>query len=451
MDTLIAIGTALASILQTMGSTVWLPIFIFILAVFFRAKPGRALRAALAIGVGFVGLNLVTSLLMGTLAPAAQAMVTNTGIHLPVIDVGWPVIAGIAFGTVMGALVFPIGIIVNFVILFAGLTKTLDIDLWNYWHWAFVGGSIYAIYHDIGLAVLALIGMEVWCIKSGDWFAHHLWATFPEYSGLTLSHGGTANDSIFAVLIMPWLSRLPLPKSDPESVTKRIGVIGEPAVLGMLIGAGIAILAGYGYVGITQMAITMAAVAMLMPRMIALLMEGLVPISESVKTYMETRFKGRELWIGMDTAICIGHASNVAVSLLLVPTLIVSALVPGNLILPFAGLASTVYSGVMPLNLTKGDILKMWIYCTIAGIISLWMATFWVPFFTATALSTGLVQQGTLVGATFLHWQCIIFYFLFQVPAIGIPVSIVLIGALLIVDRFENLRKLGLKLIPVPK
>jgi len=73
-------ATVLKSLVDTLGSTVLLPVFIFLFAVILGAKVGRAFRAAVTIGVAFIGINLVIGLMWGSLAEVSQAMVTNAGI-----------------------------------------------------------------------------------------------------------------------------------------------------------------------------------------------------------------------------------------------------------------------------------------------------------------------------------------------------------------------------------
>lgn len=40
-----------------LGAVVMLPIIIFILAVILGEKPGKAFRAGITIGIGFIGIN----------------------------------------------------------------------------------------------------------------------------------------------------------------------------------------------------------------------------------------------------------------------------------------------------------------------------------------------------------------------------------------------------------
>lgn len=114
-----------------LGASVVLPVIIFLFGLILKMKPSRAFRAGLVDGIGFIGINLVIGLLVDNLGPAAKDMVERLGIELNIIDVGWPATSAIAFGSTVGALAIPIGLGVNVLLLLFGLTKTLNIDLWN--------------------------------------------------------------------------------------------------------------------------------------------------------------------------------------------------------------------------------------------------------------------------------------------------------------------------------
>ena len=101
----------------SMGPTVMLPIVIFIMAMCLGVKISRALRSSLTIGMGFVGIFLVFSLLVDSLGPAALDMVHQTGINLPVVDLGWTPLAAIAWASRIAPFVVPLTIIINIVML----------------------------------------------------------------------------------------------------------------------------------------------------------------------------------------------------------------------------------------------------------------------------------------------------------------------------------------------
>src|SRR5690625_1353494 len=128
-----------------LGASVMWPIIIFVFALILGTKPGRAFRAGLTVGIGFIAINLVIGLLGDGLGPAAQAMVDNFGFELNTIDVGWPAAAAISYGTALGSLAITIGLLLNIILLAIGLTRTLNVDIWNYWHAAFTGSLVFAL------------------------------------------------------------------------------------------------------------------------------------------------------------------------------------------------------------------------------------------------------------------------------------------------------------------
>ena len=56
---------------------------------------------------------------------------------------GWPAAASVAYNTSVGAFIIPVCLGVNIIMLLTKTTKTVNIDLWNYWHFAFIGAVVY--------------------------------------------------------------------------------------------------------------------------------------------------------------------------------------------------------------------------------------------------------------------------------------------------------------------
>ncbi|MBY1573589.1 PTS galactitol transporter subunit IIC, partial [Clostridioides difficile] len=125
-----------------LGAQVMMPIIICIFGLILGTKLGKSLRAGLTVGVGFIGLNTIIALLTDNLGPATQQMVKNLGLSLSIIDVGWPAASAIAFASTVGALIIPIGLVVNIVMLITNTTQTVDVDIWDYWHFAFTGALV---------------------------------------------------------------------------------------------------------------------------------------------------------------------------------------------------------------------------------------------------------------------------------------------------------------------
>ena len=69
-------------------------------------------------------------------------MVERLGVNLNVIDVGWHIII-IAWASVVAGFIIPLGLLVNVVMLMTKTTKTMNVDIWNFWHEIFIAAMVY--------------------------------------------------------------------------------------------------------------------------------------------------------------------------------------------------------------------------------------------------------------------------------------------------------------------
>ena len=193
----------------------------------------------------------------------------------------------------------------------------------------------------------------------------------------------------FAMLVnkgldmIPGFSKLDI---DAEGLKKKFGVLGEPLVLGVIVGALIGALAQLDIKKILFLGVTMGAVMELIPRITKLFIDGLMPISEKTQEVVKKKFNGKKVYIGMSPALVIGHPTTLVVSLLLIPvTLGLAVVLPGNEFLPLASLAGMFYVFVMVLPYTKGNVVKTFIVGLVALAIGLWFVTDMAPAFTQAA------------------------------------------------------------------
>ena len=153
-----------------LGAAVMMPIIFTILGVCIGIKFSKALKSGLLVGVGFVGLSVVTALLTSSLGPALSQVVEIYGLQLKVFDMGWPAAAAVAYNTSVGAFIIPVCLAVNILMLLTKTTRTVNIDLWTIGIFAFhrsrslflstdsifVGllRGCYLLYHHINLSRL---------------------------------------------------------------------------------------------------------------------------------------------------------------------------------------------------------------------------------------------------------------------------------------------------------
>ncbi|WP_337017914.1 galactitol-specific PTS transporter subunit IIC [Oceanobacillus massiliensis] len=396
-----------------LGATVILPVAIFLLGLLFGQKPGKAFRSGLTIGVAFVGIFLVIDLLTLNLGPAAQGMVDRLGVELNVIDVGWPATSSIAWASVVAAFIIPLGLVVNVIMLVTKTTKTMNVDIWNYWHYTFMAAVVYAISGSIIQGLIAAVLFQIICLKVADW-TQPMVSEFYELPGVSVATGSTISYAPFIYLVklvqkIPGLKNL---NADPDTIQKRFGVFGDSMVIGLLLGAAIGALAGYGVGEVINIGISMAAVMVLMPRMVKILMEGLMPISEKAREWLNKHFGDREIYIGLDAAVLLGHPSVIATALILTPiTVLLAVILPGNAVLPFGDLATIPFVIAFVVGAARGNIIHSLIVGTIMIAFSLYMATDIAPIFTqmATEAEINLPEGSAMVssidqGGNLVNW-----------------------------------------------
>ena len=402
--------------IQGLGVAVVMPIVIFILGLCFKTGVGKSLRAGLTVGVGFIGLNLVINSLLGTsLSPAVQEMVTRFGLNLSTIDVGWPASAAIAMGSTVGLIIIPLGLVVNILMLMTNTTQTVDVDIWDYWHFAFTGALVAIVTDNMTLGIIAAVINMVIVMVLGD-------VTAPEVEkslglpGVSLPHGFTTAYAPIAIVINGLIDKIPgINKIDinMDEAQKRFGVFGEPILIGSVLGIVIGVLAGYDVTKVLTLGVSLGAVLVLIPKMAALLMEGLIPISDAASEFIQKPFQNRgKIYIGLDSAVGVGHPVTMAISFILVPLLIFLAVVlPGNTVLPFADLAVIPWMFVLITPIVKENGFRGLIVGIVVLVVGLWIATDLAPFITIAAKNVNfqMPEGATLIssicdGANPLTW-----------------------------------------------
>lgn len=405
-----------------LGSTVMLPIIIFVFGLIMRAGFSKSFKSGVTIGIGFTGINLVITLLTDQLGPVAQAMTERLGLDLQVIDIGWPAMSSISWAWAAAGLMIPIGLVINFAMLTLKLTKTMNVDIWNYWQFAFVGYAVTTVSGSLPMGIIAASALSILALVLADYTQPYV-EKFFGMPGISFPHL-TALGFLPLVVPLNWLiDKIPgLNKlsANPETIRKRFGIFGEPMSMGLIIGLALGLLGGQKIDAILQLAITMAAVMYLMPKMVAILMEGLIPISEAAREFMAKHFGDREIFIGLDAAVSLGEPSVIAVGLLLVPiTIFLAIILPGNKLLPFADLAVIPFIVCLITAMSKGNVIRALIVGTVVMACVLLMATNLAPIETQMALTAGIKMPagassiGNLDRANLISWLFVKIFSLF--------------------------------------
>ncbi|HUV16265.1 MAG TPA: PTS transporter subunit IIC [Pelolinea sp.] len=377
-----------------LGASLLLPIIITILGLVFGQKLRTALRAGITLGAGFISLNLVIGLLIGQMVPVVDVMVKATGSNLDIFDVGWGIAGAIAWGTQAGSLVVLVCLGTNLVMLLFKLTKTLNVDIWNFWNQAFTASVSYIASGSLAWAMVAAAIHTVYELWIADITAKDV-QEFYSLPGISIPHGWAVS-SVPIIAGVNWvLDRIPGVKDihwDESGIREKWGIFGEPLFLGVLLGVGVGLFGGLWKepVKLLTLGMTIGTAMILIPKIIGFFMEALTPIAESARTYMAKHFGGREFYIGLDSAVLIGHPITVAAGIIMIPVVLGLALIlPGNRVLPFGDLAATFYFVAMVPFMSKGNLFRS----IVCGAV-----IFTVVLYACTSFGSSLTQMATDIG-----------------------------------------------------
>jgi len=385
------------------GAAVFLPLIMLIIALIVRVKPGRAISAALTLGVAFTGMSLVISFMTGAISPAGQALVQNTGLNLTAIDVGWTPVAAIAWAWPYAALMFPLQIGINIVMLALGWTQVLNVDMWNVWHKAFIGAMIMILTNS---PVIAVVICSLWIVmelKNGDLIKNQVQA-LTHVPGVTIPHCNML-DIMWMVPVNNLLERIPFLKkikTSPQELREKLGFFAENHVLGFILGVILGVASGYNAKQTLTLAIQAAASLTLFPMVAQLFMQALAPVSEAAGEFMKKRFPGRDFYIGLDWPILAGQPTLWTAAILNIPIILLCAiLIPNNITLPFGSILITSFAMAATV-LTQGDLIRTWLLMAIATPFAFLSSNWFAPMITQMALQTGAVTLPE--GSTQITW-----------------------------------------------
>ena len=393
---------AVISYIVDLGPALMLPLIILIVGLGFGHGFGPSLRSGILVGIGFVGIGLVISLMTQNLGQATKAMAEHWGLGLKVIDLGWPGTSPMAWASSVGFIAIPVAIAVNVVMLLCRMTKVVNIDIWNIWHMAFTGAIVQVATDSYALAIATIAIHAAIAYKLGDIFTPVTDKYFG-LEGIAMPHGTSAYCGVVAAPVDDLIDKIPVIKDikiTSQSIEAKLQAFGQPVIIGAVLGSCIGFLASYTVVAALTLGVQMAAVMVLMPMVVKLIMQGLIPISETARKVLSKKFAKADFRIGLDCALMLGDPAVVASSMIFVPlTLIIAALMPGNEILPFGDLATIGFFVAIAVGVHGGNVFRVLISGTLIMSMTIWVANQMSHLQQILGQRVGLSKEGELISS----------------------------------------------------
>lgn len=417
---------------------VMLPIFMIILGTILGMKFSKILVSALKLGVGFSGIFLLFDFFVINIAPAVEMIISKRELNYSILDVGWPPLAGITWASSIAPLTIPMIICANLIMIAMNATRTIYIDIWNFWHFALLGALLQNTNHSFLLSMFATLLIGIYCIKLSDWTSPYVKKECG-LEGITVSPVSVVGLLPYAVTFnilldkIPWIKRL---RFNANKTTTRLEIFGEPMIIGVLVGIFLGFLAEYDIKSLSELCINIAAVMFLLPHCGTLIGNGMEPFSKNLKVRITKLFPNKkDLVIAIDSAVLFQNKSVIVTGIILMPIAIIIAFVlPGNKIIPLGDLPNLISVMAVIVIVCESNVFRGVILGIPIIIAYLLIATEFAPLFTNLSRQIGLdytrefsgnISAFTDGGNPIRYW----FYYIFEGNIIAfslIPIVLVL-------------------------
>ncbi|MBC7332906.1 MAG: hypothetical protein H5T85_00300, partial [Actinobacteria bacterium] len=351
---------------------------------------------------GLIGVSLFLSLYINFFEPLINTIVLNSPRKLETLDVGWEVLKKVIFDSPLILHILISAVLVNILMLLFKLTRTLNIDFWNYWNFILVGSVVFAITKIQWLGVFTSLVIVVITLVLSDIYAPYI----EKYSGIKGISTPQANIICWAPVShivnlifnkIPFIGKI---KIYFEKIHYKMGIVSQPMIMGFILGFIIGAISKYQNFTLAlktnllfsfSSGLKLSIIMALLPRMLNILIKGLASIVSDIRNFTNRKYPKRIMYIGIDPLIFAGYPSVIFLSTIIIPlSVLIATRLPGNTILPRADLIIIPLIVLWVIVPSEGDMIRSFISGIVIIPVLLLVAGDMADFFTELFRNSGL-------------------------------------------------------------
>jgi len=378
----------------SIGPVILIPSILFVAGLITSRNPLKTLKNSIFIFIGLVGISILLTIFVNFFEPIINTILVNSPKKFETLDVGWMVSEKVILNSPIILHILIAVISLNIIMLFLRLTRTINIDIWNYWNFLLVGSVIFAITEIKWMGILLSLVIASVTLILSDIYAPYIESYFG-IKGISNPQAQIICWAPISHLVNSILNRIPLIKRIHlfyEEIQYKLGIVSEPMIIGFILGFILGIITKYKNFTLNietnilfalGSGVKLSLITVLLPRMINLLFKGLVPIMSNVRDFISRRITKRKIYIGLDSIMFVGYPSVIGLSTIIIPlTVFIATRLPGNSLLPSADLVIIPFMLIWAIAPSRGDIFRSFISAVIIIPLVLWITGDMADLFT---------------------------------------------------------------------
>lgn len=401
-----------------------------LLSLCLRIRPAAALRQALMIGCGLVGVQVLSNFMFAVLVPVTANLNHAAGQSNMVLCTGMSTWFSAMMLVPFIIVIYPLGLLINRLLLRLRWTRTADVDFINYFCFLTLAIPVWLYTKNVLLCLGIFALFFIFSLKVADWTGP-AFREFYQLEGISVMHHSAGVQALYCAGInwvldhLPGINRINFTLGD---IQKKLGPLSDPTLFCFLTGVVIGLLSDQEIGGALMVGFVMTILSVLFPKAIGAFMEGLSPITARLREWVIKGQENSEVYMGVDAAVVSGDPEVVALTALWMPVYIAlhfllpwSHVVPGPesfsvgmmvaVCLPFAGRKGE-----------KGNVFRTLIMLMIFSCILMYTAGYVSSFVTQMYRETGglALPEGSAVttSGAYHAYQALVYY-IFQLLGIA--------------------------------
>jgi len=415
-------NTILLKVIE-IGPVILIPLILLLIGFVTTRNPLKNLLNSFYVFAGMMGMAIMLTLFVNFFEPLIKTIVASSGRIFIIPDAGWLASKEVILNSPITLYAIIAIAALNLVMLLLRLTRTINIDLWNWSIFLFAGSMVFAITEIRWLGILATGIICAITLVIGDIYAPYI-ENFYGLKGISNPQTQTVIWAPVSHLVNGTFNRIPGVRRVHvfyEEIQHKLGIFSEPMILGFILGFITGLITKYrefsssvwpNILYALGAGLGLAVIMILMPRFVNIMYKGLYPAVNNIKDFISRRITKRELYIGVDSIVFAGHPAVIGLSVIIIPlSTYIATILPGNKILPGADLILIPFILVWAIAPSRGDIFRSFISAMIIVPLTLWissdMSNLFVNFFAKYGIEftesvKGISSYGA--GSNWLFW-----------------------------------------------